>query len=116
MHQDTTYLKNDHICIYKRCWSFQKLTQVSSECVKTGSTEMMFRRNDNSCSGLSSDLVIEQTLMRRVKTSGGLPRGRGMDELQLSVWLLSTPVIAEMNQAMQEFTCVKYQTSDQQKD
>ena len=38
-----------------------------------------------------------------------------MDELQRSSWLLSTPVAAEMNQNMQEFTGVKYQTNDQYK-
>ena len=54
--------------------------------------------------------------MQRVKTSGGLPRGLGIDELQLSIRLLTTPVTAEMIQAMQEFTWVKYQISDQQKD
>ena len=32
-----------------------------------------------------------------------------MDELQRSIWLLSTPVTPEVNQAMQEFTGVKYQ-------
>ena len=38
-----------------------------------------------------------------------------MDELQRSSWLLSTPVAAEMNRNMQEFTGVKYQTNDQYK-
>ena len=79
-------MKSHHIRIYRRCYS------------------------------LSSDLVIEQTLMRRVKTSSGLPRGRGIDELQVSIRLLTTPVTAEINRAMQEFTCVNYQISHQQKD
>ena len=35
-----------------------------------------------------------------------------MDELPRSNWPLSTPVTAEVNRAMQEFTGVKYQTSD----
>ena len=30
--------------------------------------------------GLSTDVVIEQVLMRSLKTSGGLTRGRGMAE------------------------------------
>ncbi len=36
------------------------------------------RRSVRSWSGLSTDLVIEQVLVRSVKTSGGLTRGRGM--------------------------------------
>ena len=81
-------------------------------------------RSDEFCAGLSSDLAIEQNLMQKGKTSSGLSRGGGglgqgwgheINELQLSKWLLPTPVTAGMNQNMQEFTCVKYQTSNQQK-
>ena len=36
------------------------------------------RRSDRHWSGLWSDLVIEQTLMRSIKTHGGLTRGRGV--------------------------------------
>ena len=36
-----------------------------------------------------------------------------MDELQRSIRLLLTPVTAEVNRTMQEFTGVKYQTNDQ---
>ena len=38
-----------------------------------------------------------------------------MNELQRSIWLLSIPVIAKVNQVMLDFTGVKYQTSDQLK-
>ena len=41
------------------------------------------RRSDRKWAGLSKDLVIEQVLMRSMKTSGGLTRGRGMTEQQL---------------------------------
>ena len=47
------------------------------------------RRSDRFWAGLSSDLVIEQALMRSVKSCGGLTRGRGMNELQRAIWLLS---------------------------
>ena len=76
----------------------------------------VIRRNDRFWAGLSPDLVIEQVLMRSLKTSGGLTRGRGMSERQRAIWLLSMPVTAEMNRAMQDFTGIKYQTSDQHKD
>ena len=44
--------------------------------------------------------------MRSVKTTGGLTRGRGFSETQRLVWLLSTPVTAEINNAMQGLTGV----------
>ena len=75
------------------------------------------RRSDKFWAGLSTDLIIEQTLKRSVKISGGMTRGRGIDELQRSIlWLLSTPVKAVVNRAMQQFTVVKYQLSDQHMD
>ena len=55
------------------------------------------RRTDRFWAGLSTDLVIEQVLMRSMKTSGGLIRGCGIGEVQRSVWLLSTPATAEIN-------------------
>ena len=66
--------------------------------------------------GLSTDLLIEQVLMRSVKTTGGLTRGRGMSESQRSSWLLSTPICAEVNMALQDYTSVQYGTSNQHKE
>jgi len=74
------------------------------------------RRSDRYWAGLSTDLVIEQMLMRSLKTSGGLTRGRGMTEMQRTIWLLSTPACADVNQAMQEFTKVTYSSSEQHKE
>ena len=53
------------------------------------------RRSDRPWAGLSTDLVIEQVLMRSLKTSGGLTRGRGFTEQQRLIWLLSMPACAE---------------------
>lgn len=51
----------------------------------------VIRRSDRYWAGLSSDLVIEQVLMRSMKITGGLTRGRGMTEVQRASWLLSMP-------------------------
>ena len=40
------------------------------------------RRSDRLKTALSTDLVIRQVLMRSLKTSEGLTRGRGMNEQQ----------------------------------
>ena len=60
------------------------------------------RRSDRQWTGLSSDLLIEQDMMRSLKSSGGLTRWRGMTEHQRLVWLISMPACAEINQEMQE--------------
>jgi len=74
------------------------------------------RRSDRYWAGLSTDLAIEQVLMRSVKTCGGLTRGPGMSESQRLNWLLSTPACADVDKAMQNLTGVMYHTSDQHKD
>ena len=51
-----------------------------------------------------------------METSGGLTRGRGMTEQRRLVWVLSIPVCAEVNKAMQGLTGVNYSTSEQNKD
>ena len=66
--------------------------------------------------GLSTDLIIEQTLMRTVKTDGGLTRGRGMEEQQRVLWLLSLPNCAKVNHWMQSLTNTVHATSVQHKD
>ncbi len=45
--------------------------------------------------GLSTDLIIEQVLMRSVKSVGGLARGRGMDDAQRAQWIMSRPACSE---------------------
>ena len=74
------------------------------------------RRSDRFWVGLSPDLVIEQVLMRSMKTSGSLTRGRGMTEPQRLVWLMAHPVCAEVNNAMLQLTGVQYNTSEPHKD
>ena len=76
----------------------------------------VIRRSDRYWAGLSSDLVIEQVLMRSLKTSGGVTRGRGIGETQRLVWLLSMPARAEMHHAMMEFTGIQHTPSEQHKE
>ena len=74
------------------------------------------RRSNHHWAGISTDLIIEQTLMRTMKNVGGITRGRSMTEEQRAVWLLSMPACSAINEAMQNFTRVKYVSSEQQKD
>ena len=74
------------------------------------------RRSDRQWAGLSTDLVIEQCLMRNLKTSGGLTHGSGMSESQRSLWTLSMPICAAVHQSMQELSGLKTHTGEQNKD
>src|SRR6218665_2401327 len=64
----------------------------------------VIRRSNQFWAGLSSDLVIEQTLMRSLKTCGGLTRGSGLSDEQRALWTMPSPISAQYNAAMQEFT------------
>ena len=60
----------------------------------------VIRRSHRCWSGLSPDVVIEQCLMRSLKTTGGLTRGRGFSETQPLLWGLAMPACAEINSSM----------------
>ena len=74
------------------------------------------RKSDRYWAGQSTDLVIEQSLMRALKTSGGLTRGTGFNETQRQIWLMSRPLCLEASARMQELTGVLYTTSEQHKE
>ena len=76
----------------------------------------VFQRSDRYWAGLLQDLVIEQVLMRSLKTSGGLTRGTGFGERQRLVWLLSMPACAEISSAMPTLSGVTFTTSEQHKE
>ena len=74
------------------------------------------RRSNKFWAGLSSDLVIEQTLMRSLKTSVSLTHGSRMNEEQRSLWTMSSTIKAMHNMVMQDFKNPTYTTSDQHKE
>ncbi len=76
----------------------------------------VIRRSHKFWAGLSTDLAIEQILMRSMKCQGGLTRSRGINDHQRSIWLLSMPARASVNIAMQDLTEVAYVSSEQHKD
>jgi len=101
---------NVHVCICK-------LSDQHPELYRDFMSGLhLVRRSGPYLAGLSTNLVIEQVLMRSLKTSGGLTRGRGMTEQQRLTWLLAMPTCAETNRAMQELTGVLYDSGEQNKD
>ena len=74
---------------------------------------LVVRRSDRFWAGIPSDQVIEQCLMRNLKTSGGLTHGSGMNEEQRNVWTLSMPLCASAHQAIQELTNTTRKSGEQ---
>ena len=76
----------------------------------------VIRTSDRYWGDISTDLTIEQKLMRSVKTTRGLTRGKGMGEVQRTIWLFSTPICVEIKEALRNITGVSYETSEQHKE
>lgn len=107
------YLKSIHLYLQK----MSRLSEQHPEVYRHFLEGLhVIRRSERSWAGFSTDLIIEQCLMRSIKTTGGLTRGRGLTEAQRVIWVLSTPMCAAVNIAMQEFTNIQYTTSEQHKD
>lgn len=107
------YLKSGYIYL-QQMTELQKTNQDVYHHFTLGNH--VVRRTEKFWAGLSTDLVIEQVLMRSIKSVGGMTRGRGMSESQRAQWLLSMPACAEINNAMQEFTDQIVESNEQHKD
>ena len=73
----------------------------------------VLRRSERYWGGQSTDLIIEQVLMRSIKSQGGLTRGRGFGVEQRTTWLLGMPQCASVHLAMQDLIGVVHETSIQ---
>ena len=71
------------------------------------------RRADRYWAGLWTDLIIEQVMMRSIKSRGGLTRGRGMTESVRLCWVYSMHKCAAIHHSMTELTKCYHKTSDQ---
>ena len=98
--QEMSELEREHPCVYRK---FLKGFHV-------------IRRTNQFWAGLGCDLVIEQTLMKSLKGTGGLTHGSRMTEEQRALWTMSAPIMSELNTAIQEFNKLTYTTSEQHKD
>ncbi|CAJ1064633.1 hypothetical protein SNEBB_002215, partial [Xyrichtys novacula] len=109
----TNYLKSAHLYLQKMHALKEDNPEVHQ---KFQSGFHVIRRRSQYWAGLGSDLVIEQTLMRSLKTPGGLTRGSGMSEHQRTVWAMSSTVSSAYNLAIQELTTRNYTTAEQHKE
>lgn len=74
------------------------------------------RRTNKFWSGVWTDMVIEQSLMRLMKSRGGITHGRGVTESVQTQWTLSTPAMADMSEQLQTYSKVHFTSSEQHKD
>ena len=73
-------------------------------------------RTSKNWTGIWTDLAIEQTLMRSIKSSGGLTGSRGMTESVRHTWVLSLGEVAMVHDAMLTLTGAATKTSEQHQD
>ena len=71
------------------------------------------RRSDRFWAGVWSDMTIEQVLMRAMKVSGGLTRGRGITESTLAKWVRALPLCIPLCTAVEEFAGSHAESSEQ---
>lgn len=74
------------------------------------------RRSDNFWSGTWTDMIIEQSLMRSIKTIGGLTHGRGVTDASLSKWVAAVPYCYLISEQIDEFSGVRNYSSQQHRD
>ena len=71
------------------------------------------RRSDRYWTGLLTDLIIEQVMMRSVKSRDGMTRGRGFTEAVRLMWVYSMHSCAQVHDAMTSLTGLAHRTSEQ---
>ena len=71
------------------------------------------RRSSRYWAGLWTDLIIEQVMMRSIKSHGGLTRGRGVIETIRLQWIYSLHKCAGVHDAITMITNLKHKTSEQ---
>ena len=86
------YLKSAYLCLQRMVRL--SITNPAADKLLRGSFHVI-HRSDRFWSGLGADLVIEQVLMRSLKSTGGLTRGSGITEAQRALWTMSMPACAQ---------------------
>lgn len=71
------------------------------------------RRSEKFWSGLWSDLIIEQVLMRSMKSQGGLTHGRGISSSVLSRWTGGVVLMLNICESLETFWDISCTTSEQ---
>uniref|UniRef100_A0A1B6EQB8 Uncharacterized protein n=1 Tax=Cuerna arida TaxID=1464854 RepID=A0A1B6EQB8_9HEMI len=71
------------------------------------------RRTDKFWSGTWTDMTIEQSLMKLMKSRGGVTHGRGVSESVLAMWTLGMVATQNICEEVERFCNVSFTTSEQ---
>ena len=71
------------------------------------------RRSNNNFVDVWTDLGIEQTLIRSVKSRGGFTEGRGMTDSTRHLWVLSMSSTAYVHSSLMELTGTQTRSNEQ---
>jgi hypothetical protein len=106
------YAKTAHIYL-QRMLELQK-TMPQSELERfVGKAYFTIRRTDKFWSGTWTDMVIEQYLMRSIKSIGGLTHGRGFKSSTIAKWINTMPQTTKVVDKVECFAGVSSRTSEQ---
>ena len=83
--RNSNYLKSSYLHLQKMKYLKKQNPKVFHEFMNGFH---VIGRTNQYWAGLGSDLVIEQTLMRSLKSTGGLTHGSGMTERQRACWTM----------------------------
>lgn len=72
------------------------------------------RRTDKFRSGTWSDMIIEQTVIKSMKSQGGLTNGRGVEDSVTNEWVLSMPSLFEVDQSVLDHGNISFNTNSDQ--
>ena len=105
------YAKSARLYLQKMLQLDQEYPWLSEQFMKHGYHTV--RRTDRFWSGLWSDLIIEQTMMRSIKSQGGLTRGRGMSDSVRTLWTSTLHHCAAVHQTLSSVTNTIQKSSEQ---
>lgn len=74
------------------------------------------RRSDKLSCGTSTDMVIEQSMMKAMKTYGGIARGRSTKESVISKWVYSMHAMNTVCEKLKDLANVRMNTTEQHVD
>lgn len=78
-----------------------------------GKSYFTIRRTDKFWSGTWSDMIIEQYLMRAMKSTGGLTHGRGFTSSTIAKWIKAMPATTKVVDAIETLSGVSSATTEQ---
>lgn len=96
------YAKSSHLYLQQ----MRKLQSCMSEYEFDRITEQSFftvRRTEKFWSGVWTDMLIEQSLMRLIKSRCGLTQGRGLSDAVVTPFLLTAPMLVDVCNEVEEF-------------